>query len=319
MSSGNPAVIAVLTPIWQRVLQAPIIGAEDNFFHLGGNPSLAAQLFSEIALASGRVLPAEMIYQAPTISALSCLLDHPDQPRLAPAVLLKAGTDAPPVFIAHGMGGAVVEFFGLLNSLQSPHAIYGMQAKGNDGGEEPFDRIEDLTHYYLDAIREVQSCGPYSLIGYSLGGLVMLEVARRLSANKQEVRLLAMLDAYPHPSQLSLGQRMRLTARRVRRFSWTAAETPAIEIGPVMQRVRDSAYLAWTRYQPGFYAGKINFVRAATPTIFPEDPIAVWGELADEIEIETVPGDHHEMLTKHFDVLGSLLSQYLIPPSDVRP
>ena len=44
-----------------------------------------------------------------------------------------------------------------------------MQAKGTDGVDEPFDRIEDLAQFYLDAIKKLQPHGPYFLVGYSLG------------------------------------------------------------------------------------------------------------------------------------------------------
>jgi hypothetical protein len=78
-----------------------------------------------------------------------------------------------------------------------------------------------------------------------------------------------------------------------------------------MQRVRDAAYLALTRYQPKFYRGKIRFVRAEVTTEFPDDPVAVWGKLAEEFEVETVPGDHLGIMTTHFDSLASVISRFV--------
>ena len=74
-----------------------------------------------------------------------------------------------------------------------------------------------MAEFHLNAIREVQPDGPYALMGYSLGGLVALEMAQHLSKDGEKVALLAMLDAYPHMRHLSLGQRMRLTARQAKR------------------------------------------------------------------------------------------------------
>src|SRR5438093_7312501 len=71
-------------------------------------------------------------------------------------------------------------------------------------------------------------------------------------------------------------------------------------VSPVMQRVRDCAYAALRRYQPSFYPGKINFVRAQVVTDFPYDPSAVVGGLANEVVVETVPGDHQKIMTKHY-------------------
>jgi acetoacetyl-CoA synthetase len=315
------SMIELLTPIWQRVLQQPSIGAEDNFFDLGGDSSLALRLFNEIAQTCGRELPPVTIYQAPTIAALASLLEQPTAPRFPTLVQMKGGTKKPPVFLAHGLGGSVIDFFQPVKHLESEHPIYGLQAKGIDGVDEPLDRIEDMAQFYLDAIRQLQPRGPYILIGYSLGGLVMLEMAQRLLANGEKVALLAMLDAYPDARFLSVAQRIRLTARQVKQRGLRGSrdlggsasyQAPAgVSVSPAMQRVRDSAYLALARYQPRFYGGKINFVRAEISGPFPNDPVAVWGHLAEEFQVDTVPCDHLGIITTHFESLAAVLSRHL--------
>jgi thioesterase domain-containing protein/acyl carrier protein len=315
------AMVEVLTPIWQRVLQLSSVGADDNFFDLGGDSALALELFHEIALACGRELPPVMIYHAPTISALAALLEQPTTPRVPPLVQLKAGSMEPPVFIAHGLGGSAMDFFQVVKHIQTPQAIHGMQAKGIDGAEEPFDRIEDMARYSLDAVKHLQPHGPYLLVGFSLGGLVTLEMAHQLIAEGEKIGLLAMLDSYPHVSRLSRGQRARLwtrqTWRRVaRRLQWLGVSPPyetTVEVSPLtaLQHFRDTSYLALERYQPRFYPGKISFVRAAIPTDFPADPAAVWSKLAQEFEVKTVPGDHLGIMTTHFESLASVISDYL--------
>jgi acetoacetyl-CoA synthetase len=310
-------MVDVLTAIWLRVLQASSVGVDDNFFDLGGDSALALELFHEIAQAGGRDLPPVMIYHAPTIRALAALLEQSTTPRVPPLVQLKAGTE-PPVFIAHGLGGSVMDFYQVVKHVQTPRAIYGMQSKGIDGAEEPFDRIEDMARYSLEAVRELQPHGPYLLVGFSLGGLVTLEMAQQLIASGEKVALLAMLDSYPHSSRLSRGQRARLSARQTwrslaRRLRWlgvpppfeTIVEAPRSE---AQLRFRDSSYRSLENYEPRFYPGKIKFVRAAVPTDFPADPIAVWSGLARQFELKTVPGDHLGMMTTHFDSLASAIS-----------
>jgi thioesterase domain-containing protein/acyl carrier protein len=314
-------MIEALTPIWQRVLQLSSVGIDDNFFDLGGDSALALELFHEIALACGRELPPVMIYHAPTIAALAALLEQPTTPRVPPLVQLKSGSGQPPVFIAHGLGGSVMDFYQIVKHIQTPHAIHGMQAKGIDGVEEPFDRIEDMARYSLDAVRQLQPHGPYLLIGFSLGGLVTLEMAQQLIAEGETIGLLAMLDSYPHVSQLTRGQRARLSTRQTwrrvaRKLQWLGVSPPyqtTVEVSPspALQHFRDISYLALERYQPRFYPGKINFVRAAIPTDFPADPVAVWSNLAQELELNTVPGDHLGIMTTHFESLASVISSYL--------
>jgi pimeloyl-ACP methyl ester carboxylesterase len=183
-----------LMPVWRRVLQLPSLGPDDNFFDVGGNPELAFKLFAEISCESGRELSPLLIYQAPTVSAVAALRQQSSPPRLLPLVLLKAGT-SPPILGAHGLGGNVMEFFDVAKYIQPPCAMYGLQAQGLDGLAKPFDRVEDMAESFIEPIRQLQPHGPYRLVGYSFGGLVMLEIARRLSQSGEEIGLLAMLDA----------------------------------------------------------------------------------------------------------------------------
>lgn len=343
MRQPTPTMIEALTPIWERVLQHSPIGVEDNFFDLGGDSSAALELFNEIARLCGRELPPVMIYHASTIAALATILEQPTAPRVPPLVLLKAGSEEPPVFFAHGLGGNAMDFFQVVKHIQSGHPIYGIQAKGIDGVDEAFDRIEDMAQFYLDAIKDVQPKGPYFLVGYSLGGLVMLEMAQCLSENGEKVALLAMLDSYPHSRHLSIGQRVHLAARLAKHHASTIAQLPmgksfayivhsserdlyssqarngsarnrspiGVTLAPIMQRMSDRAYLALRRYRPRLYKGKIKFVRAEIVSLFPPDPAAVWANLVDKIEIETVAGDHLGIITDHFESLAAVLSRFL--------
>ena len=339
--------VEVLTPIWLRVLQRSAIRVDDNFFDLGGDSSLALKLFTEISEVCGRKLPPVMIYQAPTIAALAAVLEQPAAPRFPPLIQLKAGTEGPPIFIAHGMGGNVMDFFQIVKHIRTEHPIYGMQARGIEGLDEPLARIEDMAQFFLDPIRGVQPHGPYLLIGYSLGGLVALEIAQRLSDAGEKVGLLVMLESYPHKRYLSAGKRLRLIARRAKRHAailiglpWRDAlsyvvhpaerlvyiprtranardqQPNGIWFTPAVLRMRDRAYLALRRYRPRYYPGKIKFVKAETVSDFPDDPAAVWAKLAEEFEIETLPGDHLGIINTHYERLAEALSRYLREPVD---
>jgi thioesterase domain-containing protein/acyl carrier protein len=319
-SATTETTTETLVSIWQRVLRIPSVDIHDDFFDVGGDSSLALLLFAEIGQAFGRELPPVTIYQARTIAALAELIELPSALRFPALVLLREGAKTPPVFLAHGLGGSVMDFFQPVRHIQTEHAIYGLQAKGSDGLEEPLDRIEDMADFYLEAIREVQPHGPYALIGYSLGGLVALEMAQRLKAHGETIALLAMLDAYPHMRHLAFAQRGLLFARQLRRglhsvgdLTSSAAYKPptGVSLTPAMQRVRNAAYNALTAYRPRFYDGKIQFVRAADITAFPRNAGAVWKSLVREIEVETVPGDHLGIIATHYEELAEVLSRYL--------
>lgn len=339
--NATSSMIDALILIWERVLQRPSVNAQDNFFDLGGNPQLAARLLAEIERMCDRELPRFMIYHAPTVSSLAALLVQSTLPSFPALIPLKAGVDRPPIFVAPGAGADPSDYFQLARHTQTQHPIFAFQARGLDGAEEPYGRIEDMAKYYLEAIKALQPRGPYLLVGFSLGGLVTLEMAQQITASGEEVALLVMLESYPHFRFLSLSQRIRLATRLAKRHAFTSMRLPmpeafsyifrrakrrlsvagndggrrrppdGVSLSAPMQRLRNFDYLALSRYRPSFYNGRIRFVRATIASHFPNDPAAVWANLAREFEVESVPGDHNGIITTHFESLAAVLSRYL--------
>jgi len=243
-------------------------------------------------------------------------------------VLLRPGEGTPPVFIAHGLGGHVGELAALGRHLRTRHPLYALQASGIEGGE-PANTIEDIAQYFCGAIQAAEHEGPYLLIGYSLGGLVMLEVARRLGQSGREVGLLALLDTYPHPRFWPMRSWLSYLIQRVMQQGSGAMRLPPREIvpqfvelagdfvehlsfrlgldrqprdpagaavAPALRRMRESLTGAEARYRPRPYAGTITFFQAEDAEGAPHDPTLVWGDLADRVEVVTVPGGHVAMV-----------------------
>jgi acetoacetyl-CoA synthetase len=339
-STTASATVEMLISIWERVLGRPSIGIEENFFDAGGNVQLADVLFAEIARECGRELPSAIIFHAPTTAALAYVLEQSRLPRFPPFIPLKKGKRQPPILMAHGLGGRA-RFTELAKHIHTDHPIYGIQAKGIDGREEPFDRIEDMAHFYLEALRELQPQGPYILIGYSFGGLVALEMAQRLSKDGKEIGLLVLIDAYPYPRYMSARQRLRLGLQRSRsriskmrqqpfdesisylldgvkrrlRIAEAPHEAPLegsrLSLAQTTLQVKAKAYAALANYRPRTYSGKIKFVKSEGDTFLPDDPVPVWADLAPDFEVETVPGNHLDMVTTQFEGLAAVLTRYL--------
>jgi thioesterase domain-containing protein len=331
-----------LTQIWRQVLRRSDINPEERFNDLGGDDALADRMFGEITHVFQRQLPTATICHAPTIMTLAALLEQPALPKFSPFVRLKAGNKKPPILIAHGLGGRA-SFYQLAKHIRLDHPLYGIQAKGVDGLEEPLERIEYMATYYLDALREFQPQGPYILIGYSFGGLIALEMAQRLIENGQRIALLTLVDTYPHPRYFRASQRLWLGAKRIKshiddlkrrpirvafsqvrraierrlhiddvqKNSALPAANSQLSLAETTVRVKRSDLVAMAHYRPRFYQGKIRFVRPEANSYLPNNPTAVWKKLAAEFEVETVPGDHLGMVGVHFESLAASLARYI--------
>jgi acetoacetyl-CoA synthetase len=334
-TTASPS-LADMIALWERLLNFAPVGADDDFFDLGGDSLQALTLFHEIERATGRLLPITSIYEAATPSRLVDLLDRPAAPQFSPLVLLKPGAGEP-LFIAHGIGGNVIELKKLGESIASSRPVYAIQAKGVDGSEEPFDNVADMVACYLSHVRARQPRGPYFLAGYSFGGIVAMEMARQLKADGETVALLAFIDSFGHPQSFPQSARRRvrlgcalhafrtmpfgaacgLVLARARGRGGNAlrpelilANFPANGVTAALRRVHNGGVVALTNYRPQYYSGEVLFFQPET-SIFPIAPKRIWGKLLGGLAVHNVRGDHGSMVHEHVADLAAALSRAL--------
>ena len=193
-----------------QVLGVAEVGADQDFFEIGGHSLLAVQLFHRLRRETAVNLPLAVLFSAPTVQGLArayreagardedggsaaggaAVATDP----WAPLVLIRDGDSRPPLFLVHAVGGNVLNYRPLAARMPEGVRVYGLQAIGLDGGTEPLTRIEDMASRYVDEIRRVQPAGPYLLAGGSMGGMVAYEMARRLMAAGDYVALLGLID-----------------------------------------------------------------------------------------------------------------------------
>jgi thioesterase domain-containing protein len=83
--------------------------------------------------------------------------------------------------------------------------LYGLRSLGLEAGETPLSSIEEMATHYLPAIRTLDPMGPYHLGGWSMGGIIALEMARQLVAEGVEVAGLTLIDTHlPDPNAENL-------------------------------------------------------------------------------------------------------------------
>ena len=184
-----------LTRIWQQILGVDSISPEQNYFDLGGDSSLAVQMFAQIEEVFKIKLPLATLYEAPTIEELARILrGETTASGWSPLVAIQLAGSRPPFFCMHGAGGTVLMYRDLARHLGDDQPFYGLQSQGLDGSCPPLTKVEEMAALYAKEIRRVQPQGPYFLGGYCMGGTVAFEVAQQLQAAGEPVALLAMFD-----------------------------------------------------------------------------------------------------------------------------
>ncbi len=330
-----------LQALWERLFGVSPIDLYDNFFEIGGDSLLALELCCEISDMTGRELPISTLFEAPTIATLATLLrDENKRVAFSPLVRLKEGSGRP-LFIVHGLVGSVLELHGLRRHLTSERPIYALQARGLDRRHSPQMRVEEMGRDYIEVIRALQPTGPYSLGGYSFGGLVAFEMARQLTASGEAVALLALIDTGVNVQFLPLIERMKfqctqlaaipaalkgLSSRQASFYLFYLFKEIGgrikfhlglcSELPPLLQRTRAACWAAFNAYIPRTYLGKVTFFRATLPNQFEYDPLLVWSKVASELEIRDVRGSHIDLIREPDVVsLGAELDAVLGAPS----
>jgi len=215
--NGNHKTTEQLARIWQQILGIDSVGPDQNYFDLGGDSSLAVQMFAEIEKIFKIKLPLATLYEAPTIEELAKILrGETVASGWSSLVAVQVAGSRPPFFCMHGAGGTVLMYRDLSRRLGDDQPFYGLQAQGLDGSSSPLTTVEEMAALYVTEIRRVQSHGPYFLGGYCLGGTVALEVAQRLRAEGETVALLALFDTMNwHKIPLTMWSKSSHAAQRV--------------------------------------------------------------------------------------------------------
>jgi amino acid adenylation domain-containing protein len=183
--------------IFSETLGIDQISIDDDFFELGGHSLIAVKVMKRLEEKTNKHLPLTSLFEAPTVEKLSSMLNL-DEKAISwkSLVQIKPGGDKPPLYIVHGSGLTVLVFNSLAKSMDRDQPVYGLQARGLNGVDEPFDNMKDIAAYYISEILEHNPNGPYYLAGYSFGGIVAYEMVKQLKAMGKEVDMLAIFDTH---------------------------------------------------------------------------------------------------------------------------
>ncbi|MFD7665031.1 amino acid adenylation domain-containing protein [Streptomyces sp. NPDC059788] len=195
----------VLCEMLADLLRLPVVGIHDNLFDLGGSSLTAMRLMVRIEQRYGVDIPLSEFVAAPTAAGLAARLRAGDTaPAYDPLVPIRPEGGRPPLFVVHPMGGNVLCYVAFARHLPDDQPLHALQAAGADPGTTPLRTVEELAESYIAAMRRVQPHGPYTVAGWSFGGFVAFEIARRLRAAGEATARPVLLDTF------ALDQRQRL-------------------------------------------------------------------------------------------------------------
>ncbi|NDP42556.1 MAG: alpha/beta fold hydrolase, partial [Aromatoleum sp.] len=304
--------------IFQRVLKRATVDRHDDFFVLGADSLLFADLQNRLLETFG--VEVENFHRNATVAAAASAIRRQRAAasgvaRPSPVIVpLQEGGSTPPLFLVHGRLPQVLvspHFLGLLGSDQP---VWAFQARGVDGLHAPHSSIEEMAEDYVQEMRKVCPRGPYFLGALCIGGFIAMEMARALRVAGESVLPLLLLDP---PSIAFAMPDSALTEdgilRRLRRIQ---------QDGVIVASIDDSAYLkasvrtaqafeeAITHYRPRAYDGPVFMLssRARIVTSNQDDLLRVF---TGRVERYEVSAGHREALDAQGPQFAAALAQCL--------
>ncbi len=187
-----------LIDIWSSILGVNNIGINDNFFELGGHSLKGLKLFENIKRMFNVQLPLSLLFQKATIEQLSNVISRNKGIDSECLIPIQNGTNKDSQwFIVHGQGGGILNYYDLARELGEDKTVYGLQSIGYDDSRFPNLSVEEMAVRYIEEIKQVKKEGPYTLLGWSFGGIVAFEMARKLEELGDKVSFLGLLDVHP--------------------------------------------------------------------------------------------------------------------------
>jgi len=246
-----------LAGLWSDLLNVSVVGRDESFFELGGDSMAALRLFARIHTERRLRVPMATLIQAPSLRQLGEVID-----RFAPAeepeaigrphiVAVRAEGTGAPLFCVHGGDGGVIFYRQLANHLPPDRPVFAIESPFLGTTDEVRSvSVEESAARYVAALRRTQPSGPYHLLGYCYGGLIVFEMTRLLLAAGERVAFTGLVDAI-NPriplAEYSLMERARI--------SWRTSESSPVTLRLALlgQRlysaITDRARVEWQNWQ----------------------------------------------------------------------
>lgn len=332
-----------LAEMWQTTLGISHISVRASFFSLGVGSLAALRLVTKMNRIYAMDLGLANLVSNSSIESIANLIRNKVAATSTSCIVpLKTDGDELPLFIIHGVGGNIINFYGLAMRIDSCQPVYGIQAQSLLHGEPGLLRLEDMAAHYIHEIRKVQPHGPYRLLGYSFGGTVVLEMAHQLRAAGEPVAPLGMLDARSSHYEDGFKRQMPVqekVSRRVNRFRGNtgrlslrnriayiydkirtrsmrfgcalAASLNMKQVPSFMKSPYDINYVAIKRYKPRPYDGKMVLFRASEQEFADAPRDLGWSLIFRQgVEIHEIEGDHERIfLEPSIDMLAAELQK----------
>jgi len=191
-----------LAQVWRDMLGVERVGANDNFFDLGGHSLMLVRLIGEMKRRHQVSLGVAELFRHPTVRQMARLIDQqPSEGKRQPTVvpLQGVGAGVPVYFIYAGPTEVRVA-----KSMGEKHPVFGIEVPWPmawrdavaTNRKSAFPTMEQLVAPYVAALSAHAGASPCVLAGHSVAGLMAFEAAHQFQRQGGKVEMVILLDTW---------------------------------------------------------------------------------------------------------------------------
>ncbi|WP_335977128.1 thioesterase domain-containing protein, partial [Acinetobacter calcoaceticus] len=326
-----------LTRIFQQVLNTEQnIGINEDFFAIGGHSILVMKLAIEIRKVFKRTIPVGQLMSHVTIQRLAALLltqerlEEVEQTGMQPILPIRSGSGHP-LFCFFPGSGSAWQYTVLNRYLHSDLPIIGLQSPRPDGLLANSANMDELVEKQLEIIRKQQPTGPYTLLGYSLGGTVAYAVAAKLTEQGEQVDFLGLLDTYPAEIHqwldLSVEEMNAEAEQEQLQFFNDILVDADTALNEETRRLQEDIFANYRDavrllkpYKMPHFEGELHLVVAEKDLLPYIQPEQQWSPLVKKLNIVRLnDADHTDILSpQQLETLGPILNRMICQARDLE-
>ncbi|SEC23137.1 amino acid adenylation domain-containing protein [Tenacibaculum sp. MAR_2009_124] len=191
-----------LCVIWQDVLCIDKVGIKDDFFRIGGNSIKAIKVSNEMSKILGLKIQITDIIRYKSIGILAAIYSklqaYENHVSLVMPFHQNYDNNLPDIIFIHSALGGSDAYYCLAELLEGQYNCIGID-NHNIYGSPKINKLNQLAHFYIKEYTEKYSFkDPITLLGWSLGGSIALEMAFILESKGYSNINVILLDTYVH-------------------------------------------------------------------------------------------------------------------------
>lgn len=189
-----------LAELWRDLCGRSVQSYDANFFLMGGTSLLAVRLVAAIREQFGIEIPLGSLFANATFRDQAAFIREERRTKsnadvrnaFSPIVHIRDGSI--PLILIHPVGGNILCYRELVESIPPGIGVIGVQAVATDG--PAVATLPDIAAEYAEELLRLSLGRQPHIAGWSMGGIVALELARQLAASGSLPASVTLIDSY---------------------------------------------------------------------------------------------------------------------------